>query len=413
MPQDDGLRLDQTARFLDLLRSDLIAAGGATLALGAIAVGFQAWDLLWLCAVGWTSALIRFSGGRLAKRGDLPQAVALYAGGFWAWSLFAVALVPLGMPVFLFNVLVPVVVAATYLEDHQHRLLAFGAVPVIAVFSLLGTMQDGLRIQELGPDWAVNATIAGFLISHCWMFTAAIRDGNRTLVASLDASLDRNERLQASESALRESRRRVVEVADAERGRIERDIHDGAQQRLVSLAVRLKLAGQLVETTAVTSAQLDDLHAEATAALKDLRDLASGIYPSLLVERGLTDALRALCRRTEGTVRWEHTLDQPVAERIAIHLYFVANEALQNAVKHGGPDVDIVVQLTQEVDELVLSVSDDGLGFDVINTQHSRGLLNMQDRVGSLNGTLSITSMPAGLTTIEARVPLEATGRPQ
>lgn len=412
MARPDNEPVDQTGRFLALLRSDLIAAAGATVALAAIAVGFRAWPLLWLCAVGGSSALVRFGGASAARRGDLTTAVVLYAGGFWAWSLFAVALVPIGMPVFLFNVLVPVIVAATYLEERHHRRLALCAVAVVAAFALLGTMQEGLRIQDRGPDWAVNATIAGFLVSHTWMFTAAIRDANRTRVATLDAAIERADRLRDSESALRASRRRLVEVADAERGRIERDIHDGAQQRLVSLAVRLKLAIQLTESAPITPEQLEQMHGEAAAALQELRDLAAGIYPPLLVESGLASALAALCRRVGPAVDWHGEEVDDVPEAIAVDLYFIANEAIQNALKHGGPVADrqIDVKLSKTGDSLVLSVTDNGPGFDPASTRHARGLLNMEDRAASLDGSLRVSSSPGAGTTVHAEVPLAEWG---
>ncbi len=410
MERSDVVQLNPVDRFLDLLRTDLIAAGAATVALGAIAVGFRAWPLLWLCVVGATAALVRFSGGWLARRGELDRAVVLYAVGFWVWSLFAVALVPIGLPVFLFNVLVPVLVASTYLDDRKHRPIALGAVAVVAGVGILGTAQDGMRIEDRGPDWAVNGTIAGFLVGHTWMFTTAVRDGNRTRVATLDAAVERSERLRDSEHALRASRRRVVEVADAERRRIERDLHDGAQQRLVSLAVRLKLASQLADTAPLRGEQLDDLHHETTAALTELRDLASGIYPSLLVERGLADAVRSLCRRVsaagEATVRWEGDANAPIPDHVAVDLYFVVNEAVQNAIKHGGDDVDVVVDLVIDDDRLEVSVRDNGPGFEPDPVPTTNGLLNMSDRVGSLDGTLSIESQPGEGTAVTARVPV-------
>lgn len=402
------VELNPVDRFLALLRTDLKAAGVATVALAVVAVSFQAWPLLWLCVVGGTSALIRFSGGRLAIRGRLDQSITVYAVGFWVWSIVAVALVPLGLPVFLFNVLLPVLVAATYLDDRRHRPIAFAAVAVVAIVAVLGTATDGLRIQDRGPEWAVNGAIAGFLVGHTWMFTTAIRDGNRTRVATLNAALERADRLRRSETELRGSRRRLVEVGDAERGRIERDLHDGAQQRLVSLAVRLKLASQLSETAPVSAEQLDQLHTEATAALGQLRELASGIYPSLLAERGLVEALGALCRQASdaGTATVQLIADTPVVvpTTLAGDLYFVVSEAVQNAIKHGGDCVGIHVVVTSTYREVVVEVRDDGPGFDVESQARSRGLLNMQDRVGSLDGELRITASPGDGTSVWARV---------
>lgn len=404
--RDTGEQLNPTERFLDLLRNDLLAATIATIALGAIASVYRAWDLLWLCAAGFTSALIRFAGGRYAQRGDLRRAVTQYAVGFWASTIISVALVPIGLPVFLFNVLIPVLIAATYLEDRDHRSIAFGAIAVVSIVAVLGLVQDGVRIEQHGPEWAVDAAIIGFLIGHTWMFTAAIRDGNRTRVATLHAVVERADELRESQQELRESRRRIVEVADAERGRIERDIHDGAQQRLVSLAVRLKLAAQLTDEQPITAEQLDAMHEEATDALQELRDLASGIYPSLLAERGLADALQAACRRSSVPVAFRNDLEQPAPVHLAADLYFVANEALQNASKHAGDGAEVVVRLSNSGEMLVLEVEDDGVGFDPSEFQ-TRGLLNMRDRLASLNGSLDIVSASGEGTRLVAAVPVD------
>ncbi|MDH4280904.1 MAG: histidine kinase, partial [Acidimicrobiia bacterium] len=261
-----------------------------------------------------------------------------FAGGLWASTIFITALLPLALPVMVFNVVVPVVLAATYLDDRQHWPIALTGVAVAGVIGVLALTQDGLRMDDGVDEWIVDWVTIGFLVGYTWMFTATVRDANRTRVATLERALAANDELVGVQEELRRSRRRLVEVADAERGRIERNIHDGAQQRLVSMAVQLKLAAQLAERGTPTSTEtLALLHDEATAALTELRELAQGIYPSLLAERGLVDAVGSLCRRSTIPARITGGLAASPPDHVEAALYFFCAEAIQNSQRRGNP----------------------------------------------------------------------------
>ena len=228
---------------------------------------------------------------------------------------------------------------------------------------------------------------------------------NVRLDSALQESLDEVRR-QADE--LRASRVRIVEAGDAQRRRIERDLHDGAQQHLVALAVNVRLARQLADRDPEQAkVMLDDLGSELQEAVQELRSLAHGIYPPLLAERGLPDALSAAANRAalptsvnaEAVGRYSQLLEAAV--------YFCCLEALQNAGKHAGEGSEATVTLRQEEGALLFEVADDGAGFDPASgAGRGHGFVNMADRVGAIGGTLTVDSSPGAGTRISARIPL-------
>jgi signal transduction histidine kinase len=202
-------------------------------------------------------------------------------------------------------------------------------------------------------------------------------------------------------TALRGSLARIVTAADAERRRVERDLHDGAQQRLVLL--KLKLSS--LERQIGDNALLAEIAGDAEAALSELRDLARGLYPPLLESEGLPAALGETATRAAipTTVTAEGTGRYPAELEAAV--YFCCLEALQNAAKHAGPGASARVSLMADDTELRFEVTDTGLGFDPQQVNGSSGLQNMTDRIGALGGTLTVTSSPGAGTTVAAVIP--------
>jgi signal transduction histidine kinase len=205
---------------------------------------------------------------------------------------------------------------------------------------------------------------------------------------------------------LRASRKRLVEAQDEERRKLERDIHDGVQQQLVALAVRLKLADTLVDRDPVKAHEaMAALQADAGTALEDLRDLARGIYPPLLADKGLVSALEAQARKAAVAteVVAEHVERYP--RDVESTVYFCTLEALNNVAKYAGA-TRATVRLSQVDGQLAFTVADDGTGFDGAATSYGTGLQGMADRLDAIGGWLDVTSAPGAGTTITGRVPV-------
>jgi len=207
---------------------------------------------------------------------------------------------------------------------------------------------------------------------------------------------------------LRASRQRLVAAQDAERRRLERNLHDGAQQQLVALAVRLRLARTTAsKDLAEADRMLEQLEGDVTRALENLRELARGVYPPLLADRGLVAAIEAQARRSPVPVHVEADGIGRYQQELETAVYFCTLEALQNAAKYAQAN-EVAVSLLEDQGELVLSIRDDGRGFDRAETPFGAGLQNMADRLAALGGTLSVRSRPGAGTTIEGRVPVRS-----
>jgi signal transduction histidine kinase len=227
---------------------------------------------------------------------------------------------------------------------------------------------------------------------------------NVRLGSELQASHDELRR-QADE--LRASRSRVVAAADAERRRIERDLHDGAQQHLVALAVNLRYARELADSDPGRSrAVLEELAGDVRNAIDEFRDLAHGIYPPHLVAHGLGEGLRSAVARSPLPARLHVSDLGRYPPEVEATLYFCCLEALQNAGKHAGQGARATVRVWEEQDRLLFEVFDDGAGFDVSAGTPGAGLTNMSDRLGALGGRLSVTSSPGAGTRVAGAVPL-------
>jgi signal transduction histidine kinase len=205
---------------------------------------------------------------------------------------------------------------------------------------------------------------------------------------------------------LRASRQRLVAAQDEERRRLERNLHDGAQQQLVALAVRLRLARTTAsKDLAEADRMLEQLEGDVTAALENLRELARGVYPPLLADQGLAAAIEAQARRSPVPVRVEADGIGRYPQELETAVYFCTLEALQNAAKYAQAN-EVAVSLLEDHGELVLSIRDDGRGFDRAATPLGGGLQNMTDRLAALGGTLTVRSRPGAGTTIEGHVPV-------
>jgi signal transduction histidine kinase len=234
---------------------------------------------------------------------------------------------------------------------------------------------------------------------HAIVTTSLLVVENATLEAELRAAI----------RDLRESRARIIRAGDAERRRIERDLHDGAQQRLVGLRIKLQASGDQINSDTTERERLVELCADLDRALAEIRDLARGIFPPVLADRGLVEALHAAALDSPLSVRVETALPltrYPLDMEAA--LYFCVAEALQNATKHAGGDARVTVTLGESHGDLYVCVRDDGVGFDPGRPGTGSGLTGMQDRLGAVGGLITIESAPGTGTAVHAVIPLAA-----
>jgi len=211
--------------------------------------------------------------------------------------------------------------------------------------------------------------------------------------------------LEAGRAELNASRARVVAAGDEARRRIERDLHDGTQQRLVSLGLELRSAQAMVPAgSEELEAQLSRVAQGLAEAAEDLQEMSRGIHPAVLSRGGLGPALKALARRSSVPVELDLHLDRRLPERIEVAAYYVASEALTNAAKHADPSViQVEVEATDTAVRLV--VRDDGAGG--ADPDRGSGLVGLHDRVEAIGGHLEVTSPPGGGTSLLATIPLD------
>jgi signal transduction histidine kinase len=387
---------------------------------------------------------------------------------------FVLAVVPLALAVALViygakGMLVPD--AQTYvgpwaLERPVGGLLLVLSLPAmivsIAMLDGLGSMQRGVARLFLGSPHAAGGAVREVLAESLgdrtvdiayWLgdrelfvdehghpvtlpepgsgrsWTAVETDGRRVAAIIHDAELDagpdlvqaaasaavlaiENEYLKADLRArveeLRASRARLVRAGDAARKRLERDLHDGAQQHLVALSLDLQLLRRRMDEDPASKDLVQGAIDKLTTALAELRELARGIHPAILTDRGLEAALLALAERTPIPVVSTIKIDRRISPTVEAACYFVVSEALTNIVKYAQAQ-DVTVRVALDGDALDVEIADDGVGGAVIGG--GSGLRGLQDRLGALDGTLAISSLPGQGTRVSARIPLgEAEG---
>ncbi len=210
--------------------------------------------------------------------------------------------------------------------------------------------------------------------------------------------------LQDTLDEVRASRIRIVVAADDERRRVERDLHDGAQQRLVTLTMRVRLARSELDASgdAQAVATLDEIAGELQLALSELRDLARGIHPAMLVEQGLAVALESLALRSPVPAAVLACPDRRLPAPIEIGVYYVVAEALTNAIKHAHAS-RVEISVRERLGDVLVEVRDDGAGGASIDA--GSGLRGLADRVAALDGSLSVASERGAGTTLTAELP--------
>jgi signal transduction histidine kinase len=303
-----------------------------------------------------------------------------------------------------------------YVRGNQDRVVAWPPDAVDAAFDrTVPVMNHGELLGEVSISKPPGAPFTP--VEERLLADFAAQAGPAFMRVRLDVQLQAQlEEMSAQAIELRASRQRIVAAQDLERRRLERDIHDGAQQHLVALAVNARLARELVRPDPTEAENLlAEIGSQASEALTTLRDLARGIFPAVLADRGLAAAL-------EAHVTLHHPHARLVADgagegtrfesEVEAAVYFCCLEALQNCAKHA-PGAAILVSLSKDgADWLEFAVTDDGPGFDASTVGAGLGRQNMADRLAGVDGELVVRSAPGHGTTVSGRLPARTLMRP-
>jgi signal transduction histidine kinase len=396
-------------------RDTAFVAAGAVMLLPAVIVPLAL--LLWVLRRGPSALAVTLLAAAIAA---LPAAAAVLTaaqrGRFWALLGIDIPRLPEAS-----GVLRPGgVVAAlrsrlTWRQVGYHVLVtpaaaaggvltltAWGAGAALTVSPLAKSLTPG-SYASLDKPWRVLAGLGGvaLLLAAPWLAAAVVRLDTRAALALLGPS--RAEQLARRVESLAESRAGVVDAADAERRRIERDLHDGAQRRLVSLAMNLGMAREdLHDLPEEARNVIVEAHEEAKLALAELRDLVRGLHPAILEDRGLDAALSGIAARSPVPVRLRVDVPGRATPTVEAVAYFVVSEALTNIAKHARASrAEIAVDQTG--DRLRVVVTDDGVGG--ADPARGSGLAGLARRAASVDGSMAIDSPAGGPTTVTVELP--------
>ena len=352
--------------------------------------------------------------------------VGLYVGTL-GWSIMEATLWPL---------VADIVAYAPSANRVQGRPapLSFRMIASVALVGAVGGILLGSLVLKFGSGASEGLRVIGFsclvaltlvllrIVMITWSVLQPIRelsDAARTVAGGdLDVlvhvtSPDELGELAASFNDMvdglreRESlRQRIVKVADDERRRLERDLHDGAQQNLVLLKLKLGLIERQAKDDPQLAALVSETSDDLSRALGELRDLAHGIYPAVLESEGLFGALRDCAQRAAITTELDCDGARRYPPEVEAAVYFCCLEALQNAAKHAGEHARATLMLHHRDGTLLFEIADSGRGFDAPTTDSGVGLQNMTDRIGALGGTLTIHSAPGHGTKITGTLPI-------
>lgn len=382
-------------------RFQLFLTGHLAMYFGA-GILLPVWEYKWVLRSPWLLAIVAVCAGqcvvlgvalRLARHNRYQQSITLVCIGNWASVSLLTFIAPALLPAMVLLALVPIVFAEPYVP--WQRGLAFTVITAGCVLALAVLARFHNISPQAGqaPRWIETAFIIAALPINAFHILVIVWNNAAALRTSEGQLAERAAQLAAS-------RTRLITAADEERRRLERDLHDGAQQHLVALAVLIQLA---------RSAEHDryqPLLMEASGlvetAIAEIRRLAHGIYPPLLVSGGLAQALPAVAARASVPVQLNLQGLGRYPASIEAALYFCCSEALQNAAKHGGLGTTVTITAHANDRMLTLTISDTGRGFD--SATIGTGLTNMTDRLSAIGGNLVFDTAPGRGTRVTAVV---------
>lgn len=400
-PPDD--LVDRLRRLI--LFDTALAAGGAAFTIVASLTIARFLVLFGIGVAVAITALVIASALCPLAQGRVGAAVFRVALANWIVAVGVAVIATFSWPLLMITALLPSAFAGAFVTRTEVRpYLVVSFVAALGV-ACLGLLQDVTGLSDEIPGWVRDLVLLLVAPALTALVVWISLQSNVRLQTAFDEELAARRSLDRQADELRSSRRRVVAATDRERRRIERDLHDGAQSRLIAVNLGLaRLRTTLQTEPAAAPAIVEEIRGEVQLAHAELRDLARGVYPSALTQHGLTAAISAAAGRSSSNVQLalgnvgRHHADVESA------IYFCFLEALQNAHRHATASV-IEVRLERDDDALTFTVIDDGTGFDE-RSAGGVGLDNMADRLGAVGGELSVSSHRSRGTTVAGRVPI-------
>jgi signal transduction histidine kinase len=386
---DIGTALAATV-FMVVIRATVVSSAFLTAAAALVAV----------------SGAVMAGGLRPLAHGDVRHALRWLAAANWGIAIAAATIATFSWPLMMLTALLPSVLAASFVTGRELAIYVVTSVVVSLAVVLVGLLQDFSGLSEDVPEWVRDAVLIVFAPSLVALVALIVLQNSVRVQGMLTAVTASRTELAEQAEELRRSRARVVAATDRERQRIERDLHDGAQQRLIGIGIGLSRAKALCEVdSAAVAGMLESLRDELRVAHDELRNLAQGVYPPVLTEHGLEAAMQSAADRcpVPVTVALDHVgRHHPDVEAA---LYFCCVEALQNAAKHSrARSIRMACGLDGAI--LWISVADDGVGFDAATAPGGRGIVNIGDRLGAIGGQLEVTATRDGGVVVRGSVPV-------
>jgi signal transduction histidine kinase len=380
---------------LRFIRCNLLAAVASVGLLVGVYVGVvqSGWLVALIAAVTLVSVTLAYAHHE-ALAGRRSRAVGLTGAASLVVSPFVVAVVPDVLAPLALVCLLQLVLATDFFSPRQFALVVGGSLVTLTATAIAGRTSGVRSLIEKAPDRLLDVVVVVAVPT----------------VAALVALLvwQHRQRLAGQADELRRSRARLTSAADRERRRLERDLHDGAQQQLIAATVQLPTVRTLIQQGRAEDAAVlvDRVEQRLRGALDDLRQLARGLYPPVLASRGLAEALGEATGLLANPTVVRLAPVPRLAPEVETAVYYCCLEALQNASKHGGAGTTITVDLAQRGGAVVFCVADDGPGFEQRGAGDGSGLVNMADRISAAGGTLAITTAPGRGTTVAGQVPV-------
>lgn len=365
-----------------------------------------------LVAAGCVAAAgaVMAAGLRPLGHGDVARALRCLALANWCVAIVAATIATFSWPLMMLTALLPCVAAASVVS--RRALAGYVATSVLVSFGvvLVGLLQDFSGLSAEVPTGLRDTVLIVFAPALVGLVALMVLQHSVVMGRALATVNASRAELRAQADELRRSRARLVVATDSERRRIERDLHDGAQQRLIAIGIALSQARDLCRSDPAEAAGvLEALRDELRVAHDELRDLAQGVYPPVLTEHGLVAALQSAADRCALPVA---VALQPIGRHpadVEAALYFCAVEALQNAAKHAQAS-SVMLACGLDGSTLWVSITDDGGGFEEDGRAAGSGIVNLRDRLGAIGGTLGIATRPGGGTVVRADVPVDRGG---